>query len=323
MTEKDSFSSYFIRKYQFACVRNKSILVVLIWGLLQTIVTDISGGLSNMYVKDFFYITFAVIGLYYLFYPLLGLLGEKWVRYKVMMAGSILLCVGFIIVLIGIIIVYLFDIHGIEAVFIALFVTFPFFIGQGIFEANMIQFGTDQLRFSSSGEFSTFVYWILYVYYCPLALISLMTSIVQTFVQEDTKYFVMAVNLGSSMVTILIALLSACCFRRYLDIEPAQHNNPVKLIWSVLIYAWKHKKPMSRSAFTYGESPPSRLDLGKERYGGPFTTEQVEDVRTFLYIVGIFVGFLVMHSLTLQKLISLCNINNFYNKMIHPVLLKL
>ena len=290
MAEKDSFSSYFKRKYQFSCVRNKGIFVVLIWSLLQTSVIVIIGGLSNVFITQFSYIIFAVIGLYYLFYPLFGLLGEKWVRYKVMMTGSILLCVGFIMVLISLIIVYLFDIHGFKAVLIALFVTFPFFIGQGIFEANVIQFGTDQLRFSSSGEFSSFVYWFLFVYYCPLALILLMASIVQTFVQEDTKYFVAAVVFGSGTITILIAQLSACCLKQYLDIEPAQHNNPIKVIWRVLMYAWKHKKPTRRSTFTYGESPPSRLDLGKERYGGPFTTEQVEDVRTFLYIVGIFVG---------------------------------
>ncbi len=37
---------------------------------------------------------------------------------------------------------------------------------------------------------------------------------------------------------------------------------------------------LNRSAFTYWEENiPSRLDLGKSRFGGPFTTEQVEDVR--------------------------------------------
>ena len=290
MAEKGSVNSYFKRKYRFSCVRNKGILVVLIWGLLQTTVTDISGGLSNVFIPDLSYEIFAVIGLYYLFYPLFGLLGEKWVRYKVMMVGSIMLCVGFIIVVISLIIVYLNDIQGTTSVIIALVVTFPFFIGQGIFEANVIQFGTDQLRFSSSEDISSFVYWFWFVYYCPLAIILLMASIVQTFVQEDTKYFVAAVVFGFGTVIVLIAFFTACCFRRYLDIEPAQHKNPVKLIWRVLIYAWKHKQPTKRSAFTYGESPPSRLDLGKQRYGGPFTTEQVEDVRTFLYIIGIFVG---------------------------------
>ena len=158
MAEKGSVNSYFKRKYQFSCARNKGILVVLIWGLLQTTVTDISGGLSNVFIPYLSYEIFAVIGLYYLFYPLFGLLGEKWVRYKVMMVGSIMLCVGFIIVLISLIIVYLNDIQGTTSVIIVLVGTFPFFIGQGIFEANVIQFGTDQLRFSSSEDFSSFVF---------------------------------------------------------------------------------------------------------------------------------------------------------------------
>ena len=38
---------------------------------------------------------------------------------------------------------------------------------------------------------------------------------------------------------------------------------------------------MRCSAFTYGELPPTRLDLSKERYGGPFSTEQVDDVKSF------------------------------------------
>ena len=55
-------------------------------------------------------------------------------------------------------------------------------------------------------------------------------------------------------------------------------------------YAWTHKQPVRRSAFTYGEPVPSRLELGKERYGGPFTTVQVEDVKSFLYILSIVLG---------------------------------
>ena len=41
--------------------------------------------------------------------------------------------------------------------------------------------------------------------------------------------------------------------------------------------------PRQRSAFTYCEDTiPSRIDFGKSKYGGPFTTEQVEDVKTLL-----------------------------------------
>ena len=63
-------------------------------------------------------------------------------------------------------------------------------------------------------------------------------------------------------------------------------HNPLKLISQVLRYAVKNKYPRLRSAFTYWEDKPySRIDLGKAKYGGPFTTEQVEDVKTFFRIL--------------------------------------
>ena len=49
-----------------------------------------------------------------------------------------------------------------------------------------------------------------------------------------------------------------------------------------------HDYPRLQSAFTYsGNERPSRMDYAKERYGGPFTAEQVEDVKTFLRILGL------------------------------------
>ena len=62
--------------------------------------------------------------------------------------------------------------------------------------------------------------------------------------------------------------------------------NPFKNIYKVLKYSWKHKVPEHRSAFTYWEDDiPRRIDLGKNKYGGPFTNEEVEDTKTFLRIL--------------------------------------
>ena len=62
--------------------------------------------------------------------------------------------------------------------------------------------------------------------------------------------------------------------------------NPFKNIYKVLKYSWKHKVPEHRSAFTYWEDDiPRRIDLGKNKYGGPFTYEEVEDTKTFLRIL--------------------------------------
>ena len=59
----------------------------------------------------------------------------------------------------------------------------------------------------------------------------------------------------------------------------------------VLDFVMKHKYPLQRSAFTYCfNERPSRIDYAKERYGGPFTTEQVEDVKTFVRILTLLVS---------------------------------
>ena len=47
----------------------------------------------------------------------------------------------------------------------------------------------------------------------------------------------------------------------------------------------------NRSALTYlKEDYPSRLDLGKEKYGAPFSEEQVENVKTVLQLIPLFVS---------------------------------
>ena len=54
------------------------------------------------------------------------------------------------------------------------------------------------------------------------------------------------------------------------------------MVYKVVACALTNKQPRLRSAFTYWElNIPCHFDLGKMKYGaGPFTTEQVEDVKT-------------------------------------------
>ena len=96
------------------------------------------------------------------------------------------------------------------------------------------------------------------------------------------------------MIFLLILLwLIALLLAAYLLHQEKKHmyvakvgTNPFKRMWKVLTFAWRHKYPMNRSAFTYCEEhTPSRLDLGKEQYGGPFKTEEVEDVKAFLHLL--------------------------------------
>ena len=90
-------------------------------------------------------------------------------------------------------------------------------------------------------------------------------------------------------IALVIILLSNCVFKHWLDTTP-QTTNPIKLIVRVLNYARKNKYPRNRSALTYWEDNyPSRLDLGMEKYGGPFLEGEVEDVKTVLRLFPILI----------------------------------
>ena len=138
--------------------------MVLATSILLTTTTIISGGLSTQFIESYSYIIFAAVGLYYLFYPLLGLLGEKWMRYKVILVGVMLTFVGFLIILVTLVTIYFINLNRIVVVCICLVVSALYFFGYGLYEANVIQFGTDQLQFAPSQELSSFVYWVLYMY---------------------------------------------------------------------------------------------------------------------------------------------------------------
>ena len=52
----------------------------------------------------------------------------------------------------------------------------------------------------------------------------------------------------------------------------------------------QNKYPRNRSALTYWEENyPFRLDLGKEKYGGPFIEEQVDNVKVVVQLAPLFI----------------------------------
>ena len=100
----------------------------------------------------------------------------------------------------------------------------------------------------------------------------------------------------ASGVSVSLVLVSHSFFKHKLE-NISLIKNPIKLIVRVLCYARKHKYPENRSALTYWEEEaPSRLDLGKNKYGGPFTEEEVEDVKTLFRMLPLFIGFVVISS---------------------------
>ena len=180
-------------------------------------------------------------------------------------------------------------------------------IGFGAFQSNIIQFGLDQLHDASTTEIKSFIVWYV-------------NSLITTgFVAEFNFLCLTTQNkLYLSMllvcVCLTLALLLIICFNKSLIKEPPPKSS-FKLCYKVIKFAIVTKHPRYRSAFTYCEDElPSRIDFGKSKYGGPFTTEQVEDIKTLLRLFPLISVFGVMASVLLAVNILYTYLEEQYNR---------
>ena len=161
-------------------------------------------------------------------------------------------------------------------------VSIPVSALNGAFTAVVISLAIDQISDGSSANISALVVWFIWALFSGFGCSYI---IVPVFYKCTHFHEGKLISSLLPVVLLSVGLVLDFNFHHILIKEPVSAN-PVKLIFKVLKYAAKHKYPVQRSAFTYCENKqPTRLDYGKSKYGGPFTTEQVEDVKTFWRIL--------------------------------------
>ena len=106
------------------------------------------------------------------------------------------------------------------------------------------------------------------------------------FAKYQTGALIIAV-IGFTLVSISLCLH----FNLQHHFEHIPIPNPYKIVFKVLKYSIQNNhNRRQRSAFTYWGKEPSRIDLAKERYGGSFTQEEVENVKTLLRIAAVLIA---------------------------------
>ena len=290
---------------------SKGVLMILLWNVVVgatfgvIIITGIAAVLSDLatdyghttslYILLAFYTSIAFIQ--FLFYPLGGLLADCCGQYKIIALSIFKICCGYGIVLAPIIIFahYEYDIDKlpspatrflvITAIAIAVIL---YIIGLTGFQANVVQFGLDQLLDSPSEDLSTFLHWFVWTDYVGNLIIRILALLSPC----TTDFGKVVVYSPAVFLTVLTAsLILSLCKRKWFHCEPHTHS-PYGMVYRVLKFTAQHSQPPARrNAFAYCDDEiPSRLDFAKQRYGGPFSTETVEDVKTFLRILVMLVA---------------------------------
>ncbi len=251
------------------------------------------------------YLIGASQGLTLLLYPIGGIIGEVYfTRFNTLRASMIIMLLSLVIAPILLAILMFVtpeQSNQLGGIFIAIFLI-PFQIGLALFESNIIQFGTDQLLFASSDMLSNFVHWSFWCTYLVPALIVLFSCPINLLLPSPPQFMINSVTVGPLVevigLVIVLIIVFLPCTKRYLQIAKQSKKNPLSLIYGVMKYAIHNKRPAARSAFTHNdEESHARINFAKKRFGGPFTTEEVEDVKTFwrisILLLSLF-GFLLL-----------------------------
>ena len=284
---------------------SKAAFLILSWNFLircmfqMSKITGIVTLTESNNIASFFIVTepiFVVMALLLLFYPLAGFVADVCCgRYKVVIvslwfiwSGTLVICIGLIFLIPNV-----RSLQTIITVYaaVAFIPLLLFLIGFCGFQANALQLGVDQLHDATTEHITIFIHWFLWTSYLADGI----TKILLSLKLMETAYF----NIDAAiifvptltLVSLTVVLILSCCKRKWFVVDSGSRN-PYKLVYRVLRFAAKNKYPIQRSAFTYCEDElPSRIDFGKHKYGGPFTTEEVEDVKTFLGILKLLCCF--------------------------------
>ncbi len=160
-------------------------------------------------------------------------------------------------------------------------------IGSLALLTTSLQLGLDQMPDASSSRISSFITWYVFSVNVGFWIGEILTTLEKKCISNDklSTQVTKVLSLAPVVCTGIALAINFLFARTWLIIEP-RASQSIKTIYQILKFAAKHKAPLNRSALTYWEEDvPSRIDLGKSRYGGPFTTEQVEDVKTILRLL--------------------------------------
>ena len=284
----------------------RPVVLLLLWQFVGTLLYHLLllspllykvGNVKVLYV-------FFIISIIHVISPVAGYLGDlKYTRFKLLQCGTIFIIAASGISLIGCLSLIAVTNYSINAeywyfVIFAFFVIVTYILGYTFFTANFIQFSVDQLRDAPTRCCVLFLHMLLWTnsFGKTVSITTLIhqrnesdaTISIQPLVKINLPH---AYTLLASFFIIFLSSIIILCvanLKQKWFVTDKIRGNPYKLVANVLLFALKHKSPIRRSAFTFCEDElPSRIDFSKRRYGGPYSTDQVENVKVLLNILKV------------------------------------
>lgn len=280
---------------------NRESVVIIVWYAVYALCYETS-------VHSILLMNKAVVLILFIptivFYSLLGLVGEVFVGRQRLINFS--MWVQWIAMIMSALVTALklaYDFPQWEEILLIAVPSIVQFIGLSAFQVTAVQFGIDQIQGASSKHLSAFIFWYFFMELIPKSVFHLIATVLSNYVVVE-----LGIHLGCCIFCVallsFILCIKSCFMSNWFLGDPengtaytnhsgnqSYKHNPYSLVYHVIKFAIKHKHPIQRSALTYWEDNiPSRIDLGKSKYGGPFTSEEVENVKTLFQLIKVLVS---------------------------------
>lgn len=289
-------------KNHHICSRSKGAILILLWniivgsiyGAMQCAAVALAVNFSADHLTDYSAYTLLYVfgGMalgQMLLYPVGGLLADIWYgRFKIIIFSVVKITLGAVVMSIAAILNLKNSGAAPENLWL---VVYYFCVGMSVillllgfsgFQSNAVQFGLDQFLEAPTEDLSVFLHWYVWTSNLGEMIARLLGSFMVC--NKELRRLVRIVPLLYAVPSCAMLFLS-CYKHQWFHCEP-RTQNPYGLVYKVLRFVAKHKQPLQRSALTFSDDVmPSRMDFAKTKFGGPFTTEVVEDVKTFLRIL--------------------------------------
>ena len=263
-------------------LKNKGALLIALWNMLVTpVYYFLRYGLTGKQkLED--PLSISVNGIILLgvtvLYPIGGWLADAHLgRYKVVHYSMWIMWIGVILITFGEVLAN-FSVVYTSNVRLWLFhvVSVIILIGFGGFSSNIFQLGVDQLIDASADEISSYILWYVLGIYASALSLHFLSGCLPT---ERNMFLALTVAVCLTMV-----LCSDFICKQWLVKEEVTGKS-LSGLWKIIKYIFKNRG--RRYSLTDNDSNEltSLFDIAKHRYGGPFTSQQVDNVRTFLRII--------------------------------------
>ena len=302
-------------KYRIRWFNSKGAALVLLWIVL--IIASVS---TLWYVfqdlalyfgsNAIIWISIVVVCVSFLCAPLAGWLADARLgNYKVFKTGCVFLCIASVMACLHVLVITnVPDINNhfllVISAAIVLVVSFLGIAGSLACFITSLQLGLDQMPDASTANITSFISWFVCCIFTGLWVGDTSHHLFPycldtvSFSDKNCTGFIQIFSLFPVLCMAIVLCSDFLLSPKWLIIEPKSPQS-LKIIYQVLKFAKKNKAPVNRSALTYWEEDiPSRIDLGKSKYGGPFTTEQVEDVKTIFKLLVVSVPFSMISFIT-------------------------